>query len=161
NLAREHSPFRYAELHRRTFSRYVGVQAVQRPGALPLFIGVTRLRDRRSVLFDAREVDDLLALLLASNYLPPYYTHPPRIAGELYGDGGISNNLPYEGAFAAGCDAVVLLTMKGESEGGLYRNPRERDHVIPPPYAERTVVVRPRHRLPIAFAEHRWEAVRE
>ena len=40
-------------------------------------------------------------------------------------------------------DAVVLVTMKGESEGGLYRNPHEPDHAIPPPYRERTVVIRP------------------
>jgi len=161
NLAREHSPFRFAELHRRTFSRYVGLDGVQRPEALPLFVGVTRLRDRQPVIFDAREVDDPLALLLASNYLPPYYTHAPRIAGERYGDGGLSDNLPYERAFAAGCDAVALLTMKGESEGELYRSPRDTEHLIPPPYAGRTVVIRPRHRLPIGFTEHRWEVVRE
>ncbi len=160
NLAREHSPFRFAELHRRTFGRYVGAQGLRRDGALPLFIGVTRLRDRQPVLFDAREVEDPLALLLASNYLPPYYTHAPRLAGERYGDGGLSDNLPYERAFAEGCDAVVLMTMKGESEGGLYRSPRDTEHAIPPPYAGRTVVIRPRHRLPIGFTERRWPVVR-
>jgi predicted acylesterase/phospholipase RssA len=159
NLAREHSPFRFAELHRRTFERYVGSRAV-RQAALPLFVGVTRLRDRRPVLFDARAVDDPLALLLASNYLPPYFTHAPRIAGVRYGDGGLSDNLPYERAFAEGCDAVVLMTMKGESEGALYRSPKETEHVIPSPYAERTVVVRPRHRLPLGFTEKRWPIVR-
>jgi len=159
NLAREHSPFRFAELHRRTFGRYVGRDGVRRAGALPLFVGVTRLADRRPVVFDAREVDDPLALLLASNYLPPYYTHAPRIAGERYGDGGLSDNLPYERAFAEGCDAVVLVTMKGESEGGLYRSPRDTDHVIPSPYAERTVVIRPRHRLPLGFTERRWPVI--
>ncbi len=161
NLAREHSPFRFAEMHRRTFARYAGSAELRQEGALPLFIGVTRLRDRRPVLFDARRVEDPLALLLASNYLPPYYTHAPRLAGERYGDGGLSDNLPYEKAFAEGCDAVVLITMKGESEGALYRSPRDTEHVIPPPYAERTVVIRPRHRLPLGFTERRWPVIRD
>jgi predicted acylesterase/phospholipase RssA len=159
NLVREHSPFIYAELHRRTFSRYVGVERLRSAGTPPLWIGVTRLRDRRQVLFDARRCDDPLALLLASNWLPPFFTHAPRFAGERYGDGGASDNLPYEKAFAEGCDAVVILTMKGESEGGLYRGPRDADHAIPPPYRERAVVIRPRHRLPISFVERRWPAV--
>src|SRR6185436_368629 len=71
--------------------------------------------------------------------------------------GGATDNLPYEKAFAEGCDAVVLVTMKGESEGELYRSPRETEHVVPAPYRERTVVIRPRHRLPLSFTERRWE----
>jgi predicted acylesterase/phospholipase RssA len=160
NLLRDHSPYRFPEMHRRTFSRYVGVERLRRPGAPALWVGVTRLRDRQGAFFDARKVDDPLALCLASNYVPPFYTHAPRIDGERYGDGGLTNNLPYEKAFAEGCDAVVLVTMKGESEGGLYRNAREPDHVIPAPFRERTVVIRPRHRLPCAWAENRWEVLR-
>jgi predicted acylesterase/phospholipase RssA len=156
NLVREHSPFIFPELHRRTFARYVGAERLRAPGALPLLVGATRLRDRRSVLFDAREAEDPLRLLLATNYLPPFYTHAPRLAGERYGDGGLSNNLPYEAAFAAGCDAAVVLTMKGESEGGLYRGPREPDHVVPAALAGRVVVIRPRHRFPLSFTERRW-----
>jgi predicted acylesterase/phospholipase RssA len=160
NLLRDHSPYRYPEMHRRTFSRYVGVEQLRRPEARPAWIGVTRLRDRQGAFFDIRTVEDPLALCLASNYVPPFYTHAPRIDGERYGDGGMSDNLPYEKAFAEGCDAVVLVTMKGESEGDLYRNPREPDHVIPSPFRERTVVIRPRHRLPCAFTENRWEVLR-
>jgi predicted acylesterase/phospholipase RssA len=160
NLLRDHSPYRFPEMHRRTFSRYVGVERLRRPGAPALWVGVPRLRDRQGAFFDARKVDDPLALCLASNYVPPFYTHAPRIDGERYGDGGLTNNLPYEKAFAEGCDAVVLVTMKGESEGGLYRNAREPDHVIPAPFHERTVVIRPRHRLPCAWAENRWEVLR-
>jgi hypothetical protein len=33
--------------------------------------------------------------------------------------------------------------------------------VIPAPLRERTVVIRPRHRLPIAFTEKRWPVLRE
>lgn len=156
NLLREHSPYRFTEMHRRTFSRFVGSERLRAPEALPLFIGVTRLSDRQGVFFDARTVADPLALLLASNYVPPFYTHAPRIEGERYGDGGLIDNIPYEKAFSEGCDAVVVVTMKGESEGDLYRNAEDYEHVIPPPYRERTVVIRPRHRLPTAFTERRW-----
>jgi predicted acylesterase/phospholipase RssA len=161
NLWREHSPYRFAEMHRRTFSRYVGADRLRRPGTLPLYIGVTRLRDRRPALFDARTVEDPFLLLLASNYLPPFYTHAPRIAGERYGDGGLTDNLPYEKAFEEGCDAVVMVTMKGESEGEIYRSPRETEHIIPDRWRDRVVVIRPRHRLPLSFTERRWPALRD
>jgi predicted acylesterase/phospholipase RssA len=156
NLLREHTPFRYNEIHRRTFSRYVGAERLQRPEALPLQIGVTRLRDRQAVYFDARTAEGPLTLLLASNYLPPFYIHAPVIAGERYGDGGLADNLPYERAFAEGCDVVILVTIKGESEGGPYRNPQDPDHVIPAHFRERMVMIRPRHLLPASFVERRW-----
>jgi len=160
NLWREHSPYRFTEIHRRTFSRYVGVDRLRASGTLPLHIGVTRLRDRNKVLFDAGAVEDPFLLLLASNYLPPFYTHAPRIGGERYGDGGMTDNIPYEKAFEEGCDAVVLVTMKGESEGEIYRSPRETEHVIPAGLRDRVVVIRPRHRLPLSFTEKRWPVLR-
>lgn len=156
NLLRERSPFRWSELHRRTFRRYVSAERLRQPGTPPVFVGVTRLSDRQPVYFDLRTADDPLRVLLASNYLPPFYTHAPRIAGVRYGDGGLADNMPYGKAFAEGCDAVVLITMKGESEGLPYRNPREIEHVVPPEYRDRLVVIRPRHRLPVAFLERRW-----
>ncbi len=155
NLLREHSPYRYPEIHRRTFSRYVGAERL-RSSAMQLLIGVTRLRDRQAAYFDARTVEAPLTLLLASNYLPPFYTHAPLLAGERYGDGGLADNLPYERAFAEGCDAVLLVTMKGQSEGHPYRGPQDPEHVIPASFRERMVVIRPRHRLPASFLEHRW-----
>ncbi len=161
NLLRpEHSPFRWREIHRRTFGRYVSAERLRRPETLPVLVGVTRLSDRRAAAFDLRQAEDPLHVLLASNYLPPFYTHAPRIGGERYGDGGMSNNIPYELAFEAGCDAVVLITMKGESEGPLYRSPREIEHEIPEPYRDRVVVIRPRHRLPVPFVERRWASLR-
>lgn len=156
NLLWERSPFRWNELHRRTFGRYVSAERLRQPGTLPVFVGVTRLADRQPVYFDLRTADDPLQVLLASNYLPPFYTHAPRIAGERYGDGGLCDNIPYAKAFEEGCDAVVLLAMKGESEGLPNRNPREIEHVIPPRYRDRLVIIRPRHRLPVAFLERRW-----
>lgn len=156
NLLRERSPFRWNELHRRTFRRYVGAERLRQPGTPPVFVGVTRLSDRQPVYFDLRAADDPLRVLLASNYLPPFYTHAPRIAGVRYGDGGLADNMPYGKAFEEGCDAVVLITMKGESEGLPYRNPREIEHVVPPEHRDRLVVIRPRHRLPVAFLERPW-----
>jgi predicted acylesterase/phospholipase RssA len=162
NLLRdEHSPFRWREIHRRTFERYVSAARLRRPETLPVFIGVTRLSDRRAVYFDARACEDALLLMLASNYVPPFYTHAPQHRGERYGDGGIADNLPYEKAFAEGCDAVALITMKGESEGLPYRNPGEVEHEIPAPYRDRVVVIRPRHRLPMSWVERRWPVLRE
>ncbi|PYQ61866.1 MAG: hypothetical protein DMF53_14360 [Acidobacteria bacterium] len=158
-LVRDHTPYRFGEMHRRTFHRYVGVERLRRPEATPLWVGVTRLRDRQGMYFDARQAEDPLPLFLASNYMPPFYTYAPRIDGERYGDGGLVDNLPYEKAFAEGCDAVVLVTMKGESEGGPYRGPRDPDHVIPAPFRERTVVIRPRHRPPCRFVDRRWEVL--
>jgi predicted acylesterase/phospholipase RssA len=156
NLLREHSPFIFNEVHRRTFARYIGSDQIRSPQALPLLIGATRLWDRQFVVFDARRVGNPFQLLLATNYLPPYYSHPPRLDGEIYVDGCWSNNLPYEAAFAAGCDAVVLMTMTAESEGGIYRNSRDPEHVIPSPYDRRVVVIRPRHRLPLGLIENNW-----
>ncbi len=56
-----------------------------------------------------------------------------------------------------GCDAVVLMASKGESEGGLYRSTGDPEHVIPEEYRDRVIVIRPRHRLPLGFVERRWE----
>jgi predicted acylesterase/phospholipase RssA len=159
NLVRERSPYRFNEIHRRNFRRYIGAERLLAPEALPLLVGVTRLRDRQPWVFKVSEFEDPLIPLLATNYLPPFFTHAPRIGGLRYGDGGMTDNIPYLPAFESGCDVVVLLANKGESEGGLYRNPREIEHVIPEPYRSRTVVIRPRHRLPVSFTERRWEAL--
>lgn len=159
NLLRERSPFRWNELHRRTFGRYVSAERLRQPGTLPVFVGVTRLADRQPVYFDLRTADDPLKVLLASNYLPPFYTHAPRIEGRRYGDGGLIDNFPYAKAFAEGCDAVVVLAMKGESEGLPHLNPREIEHVIPSQHRDRLVIIRPRHRLPVAFLERRWPPI--
>ena len=152
NLFREHSPFIWPRLHARAFNRYVGSDAI-RSSTIPIFIALTRLRDRISVITDARTSVDPFRLLLASNFLQPFYTHAFRIDGEEYGDGGWTDSLPYERLIAEGCDAVIVMASKGESEGGLYRNPNDIDHVIDD---ERVIVIRPRHRMPLGFIERRW-----
>ncbi len=160
NLFIERSPWRYAEMHRRNFARFVG-DRLHAPGALPCLISVTRLSDRSNVLIDARTVERPIDLLLATNFLPPFYTRTPVVLGERYGDGGVSDNAPYEAAFADGCDAVVLVTLKGESEGGIYKRTSDVDHVIPVQFRDRVVVIRPRHRLPYGFLERRWAKIAE
>jgi predicted patatin/cPLA2 family phospholipase len=154
NLLREHSPFIWTTLHKRAFDRYIGTDAIQAAATLPLFIALTRQRDKQSVIVDVRASDDPFKVLLASNFLQPFYTHPQEIEGERYADGGWTDALPYEKLFNEGCDAVVVMASKGESEGGLYRNPSDFEHVISD---QRVVVIRPRHRMPIGFVERRWE----
>lgn len=160
SLLSELSPWRYAELHRRSFRRFMG-DRLHDDDALPCFISVTRLRDRKGMLIAVKDVDRPVDLLLAANYLPPFYTRTPLINGERYGDGGVTDNAPYEVAFEQGCDAVVLITVKGESEGGVYKSAREPDHVIPKVYRDRMVIIRPRHRLPYSFTERRWQKLSE
>jgi predicted acylesterase/phospholipase RssA len=157
NLLREHSPFIWRRLHERAFRRYVSAEKLRAESTLPLYVAVTRLRDRKLVIVDVHHASDPLEVMLASNYLPPFYTHAPVIDGERYGDPGFVDNLPYEHLFELGCDAVVILSQKGECEGGLFRHVGEPDHVIPAEYRDRVVVIRPRHRLDLRFAERRWD----
>jgi NTE family protein len=160
NLFIELSPWRYAEMHRRNFARFIG-QRLRAPDALPCYISVTRLRDRKGMLIDAREVERPIDLLLAANFLPPFYTRTPLVNGERYGDGGVTDNAPYQLAFEQGCDAVVLVSMKGESEGGIYKSTTDVNHEIPPMWRDRVIVIRPRHRLPYGFVERDWSRIQE
>ena len=157
NLFREHSPFIWRRLHERAFRRYVSAEKLKAESTLPLHVAVTRLRDRKLVVMDVRHSSDPLEVMLASNYLPPFYTHAPVIDGERYGDPGFVDNLPYETLFELGCDAAVILSQKGGCEGGLFRHVNDPDHVIGPEYRDRVVVIRPRHRLDLRFAERRWD----
>jgi predicted acylesterase/phospholipase RssA len=154
NLAREHSPFIWTRLHRRAFARYVGAERIAAPDALPLFVALTRLRDKASVIVDVKAAADPFTVLLASNYLPPFYTHTPLLDGERFGDGGYSDNAPYDALFQRGCDMVVLMSSKGESEGGLNRSVDDPEHIV---RDDRVIVIRPRHRMPLGFVERRWE----
>jgi predicted acylesterase/phospholipase RssA len=160
NLFVELSPWRYAQMHRRNFARFFG-DRLHAPEALPCFISVTRLRDRAGFLIDIRDVEQPVDLLLAANYLPPFYTRAPRIFGERFGDGGVTDNAPYQFALEQGCDAVVLICMKGESEGGIYKSTADPDHQIPAAMRDRVIVIRPRHRLPYGFVERRWARLAE
>jgi NTE family protein len=121
NLLVDHSPWRFRRMHERNFERFIGRDRFKQPDALPLLVSVTRSRDGKNVIFDARDVDDPLQLLLATNYLPPFYTHRPVIAGEAYSDGGMSDNAPYDKALELGCDAVVVVTQKANRKAASSR----------------------------------------
>lgn len=157
NIFRERTPFIWTRLHDRAFQRYIGREQILAPSTMPVYVALTRLRDKSSVILDLKVAPDPFSVLLASNYLPPFYRKPLPIDGEVYGDGGYTDNAPYEFMFEqAGCDAVVIMASKGESEGGLFKSADDYEHVIPPHYADRCVVIRPRHRMPVGFVERRW-----
>lgn len=156
NVMREYTPFRYAHLHERAFERYIGRATLVSDDAIPMWVGVTRMEGMVSEVLSVREVPDPFRLILASNYLPPFYTRPVEIDGRSYGDGGLTNNLPYEWLLDRGADLVVIVSINGESAGGLFRNPREVDHEVPSRFADRVLAIRPRHRLPVFFIEWRW-----
>ncbi|HSN67793.1 MAG TPA: patatin-like phospholipase family protein, partial [Thermoanaerobaculia bacterium] len=158
-LRADRSPFIYRRMHERAFARYVGIDRL-RATPVPVWIAVTRLPDREQRILDARTQEDPLQLLLASNYLPPFYTVPPLIEGVRCADGGIANNAPYEFLLENGCDRVVLIAPKGESEGGIFRNFTDFDHVIPDALSERVIVIRPKHHLPCGFADRDWHQLR-
>jgi len=65
----------------------------------------------------------------------------------------VVEQLPSSSCFDRGCDAVVLMTMKGESEGGLYRHRNDWEHVVKD---ERVIVIRRATVLPLGFIERRW-----
>lgn len=116
NLMREHSPFIWPRLHERAFRRYVGEEKIR--SGLPLYVAMTRLRDRAPVIMDVREARDPFRILLASNYLPPFYTHPLIIDGERYGDGGMTNNVPYDVLLDRGCDLVIVWRRRAKAKAG-------------------------------------------
>ena len=156
NLVRERSVFRWRRLHERAFRRYVSAERLRSPDTLPLYVAATRLADKKLELFDVRQADDPLQVMLASNYLPPFYTHAPQVNGDRYGDAGFVDSLPYELLFERGCDTVVVLSQKGVCEGGLFRHIDDPDHVIPARHRQNVVVIRPLHMLDLAFLERRW-----
>jgi len=159
NLFREeHSPFIFSELHRRAFERYVGREALA-ASPIPVWVAITRLSDRSLQIVDLRTHPDPFAVMLASSYLPPYFTHPVVIDGEAYGDGGIANNAPYEFLLEQGCDLVVVVAPGAEEDGGIFRNLDDWDHHVPESLEDRVVLLRPRRRLPCSFTESDWEAL--
>lgn len=157
-LRADRSPFIYGKLHARAFTRYVDPERL-RAAPIPVWIAVTRIPDKSLAILDARKEDDPLALLLASNYVFPFYTVPPLVDGVRCADGGIANNAPYEHLLETGCDRVVLIAPKGESEGGIFRNFTDFDHVVPEALRDRVIVIRPRHRLPCGFTERSWHVL--
>ena len=99
-----------------TFAAYPGeVEAV-----------VTNMDTGRPEYFPVERGDDRLKLLQATCALPflfPVYT----IQGRPYMDGGASDAIPFERAFAKGCDRLILVLTR---EGGYVRRPEKLQHLI-------------------------------
>ena len=99
-----------------TFAAYPGeVEAV-----------VTNMDTGRPEYFPVERGDDRLKLLQATCALPflfPVYT----IQGRPYMDGGASDAIPFERAFAKGCDRLLLVLTR---ERGYVRRPEKLQHLI-------------------------------
>ena len=99
-----------------TFAAYPGeVEAV-----------VTNMDTGRPEYFPVERGDDRLKLLQATCALPflfPVYT----IQGRPYMDGGASDAIPFERAFAKGCDRLILVLTR---ERGYVRRPEKLQHLI-------------------------------
>ena len=99
-----------------TFAAYPGeVEAV-----------VTNMDTGRPEYFPVERGDDRLKLLQATCALPflfPVYT----IQGRPYMDGGASDAIPFERAFAKGCDRLILVRTR---ERGYVRRPEKLQHLI-------------------------------
>ncbi len=99
-----------------TFAAYPGeVEAV-----------VTNMDTGRPEYFPVERGDDRLKLLQATCALPflfPVYT----IQGRPYMDGGASDAIPFERAFAKGCDRLIIVLTR---ERGYVRRPEKLQHLI-------------------------------
>ena len=99
-----------------TFAAYPGeVEAV-----------VTNMDTGRPEYFPVERGDERLKLLQATCALPflfPVYT----IQGRPYMDGGASDAIPFERAFAKGCDRLVIVLTR---ERGYVRRPEKLQHLI-------------------------------
>ena len=110
-IPKQLAPFDYD-----TFAAYPGeVEAV-----------VTNMDTGRPEYFPVERGDDRLKLLQATCALPflfPVYT----IQGRPYMDGGASDAIPFERAFAKGCDRLILVLTR---ERGYVRRPEKLQHLI-------------------------------
>ena len=87
---------------------------------------VTNMDTGRPEYFPVERGDDRLKLLQATCALPflfPVYT----IQGRQYMDGGASDAIPFERAFAKGCDRLILVLTR---ERGYVRRPEKLQHLI-------------------------------
>jgi NTE family protein len=102
------------QLHEmRTLRRVVGqsidLEALHRPGAIPLHIAATRVANGAARLFTGREI--ALDALMASACLPDLFA-AVEIDGEKYWDGGFSANPALEPLLFDGAEATDLLIVQ-------------------------------------------------
>lgn len=90
----------------RVVGRRLGYDRVE-DSAIPLRIVATRFNDGAEVVFESGSVKDAI---LASTALPLIFP-PHEIDGELYLDGGLSDQVPLEPAVLAGADRIYVLSV--------------------------------------------------
>ncbi len=90
----------------RLIERRLGYDRVDE-SAIPLRIIATRFSDGAEVVFEDGSVRDAI---LASTALPLIFP-PHEIGGELYLDGGLSDQVPLEPAVLAGADRIYVLSV--------------------------------------------------
>lgn len=148
NLWRHGTPSNFPEIVRRIPMRALRFEGLAASG-VRLRVGALALRERRLHFFErwaSREA--FFASLMASSYLPGLYGRPLAIDGRHYADGGLVDNVPYEAAFAAGCERVVVVV--SDAGGRLWKRLLDRTpHAVPAAERERVVVVHPEAPLSI------------
>ena len=86
--------------------RELGYERIEETG-IPLRIVATRFSDGSEVVFDKGSVKDAI---LASTALPLVFP-PHEIKGELYLDGGLSDQIPLQPAVSAGALRIYVLSV--------------------------------------------------
>ena len=90
----------------RLIERELGYERIEDAG-IPLRIVATRFSDGSEVVFDRGRVKDAI---LASTALPLVFP-PHEIDGELYLDGGLSDQVPLQPAVSAGALRIYVLSV--------------------------------------------------
>jgi NTE family protein len=104
------SPYQFNPLDlnpmRMVLEKEVDFACLRQPGALPLLIAATRVRDGRARIFRNGEID--VDTILASSSLPLFH-HAVKIGDESYWDGGYSANPPLVDLALASAAADILI----------------------------------------------------
>lgn len=114
------SPFDMSHLVRTTLERVIRPVNLRSQPTEALVVA-TRLRDLRPVVFSSRFEDDLVEPLLASCFFPIFYGRPVRVRGDLFVDGGLTDNLPIQPLRERGCDDIIAVVVS--ADGTAFKRP--------------------------------------
>lgn len=137
------SIFDMSHIVRSTLRRHLGA-ADLRAHPIEALVVATRLRDLRPVVFSSRHEPDLIDPLLASCFVPVLYGRTVRLRGDLYFDGGATDNLPVEVLADRGAREVIAVITS--PEGRVLKSLRRRAWT-PTLDGARLHVIKPRRTL--------------